>query len=181
MKEAPVAARYAKALLIVTEKRGETTRALQDLMGLSGVFQPHSPVNRMLESPRLRLSDKRKAVKATLEKNVAPVVALFIDLLLRKRRMREFGAIVQEFESLVERRQGIQRAHVVSAVALLPAETERLHRELEAKTQAKIRLTSEVDPELLGGALVRIGDRVIDRSVRTLLEAIEHQLSEVSV
>ena len=46
---------------------------------------------------------------------------------------------------------------------------------------SKVRLTTEVDPSLLGGALVRIGDRVIDRTVRTLLEAIGHQLYEASV
>jgi len=181
VKDVSIAGRYARALFIITEKRGETARALDDLRGLLQVFQPGSPANRLLETPQLLLSDKRKAVQATLEKVVVRSVAVFVDLLLRKKRMRGFDTIVTEFEALVERQQGIRRAHVVSAVPMLQAETERLHRDLETATGAKIRLTSEVDPELLGGAFVRIGDRVIDRSVRTLLETIEHQLSEVSV
>jgi len=181
VKDVSVAGRYAKALFIVTEKRGETARALEDVKALRPVLAPGTPVSRLLESPQTLLSDKRKAVQSTLETRAIKVVALFVDLLLRKRRLREFDTIVTEFEALVERQQGIQRAHVVSAVPLTPAETERLHVELEATTRAKIRLTSDVDPELLGGAFVRIGDRVIDRSVKTLLESIEHQLSEVSV
>ena len=60
-------------------------------------------------------------------------------------------------------------------------ELARLHEELEGRTKSKINLTADVDDSLVGGALVRIGDRVIDRSARTLLEQIERQLYEVSV
>jgi F-type H+-transporting ATPase subunit delta len=112
---------------------------------------------------------------------VARTVVLFVDLLLRKKRLTEYETIVTEFEALVEKLQGVQRAHVVSAVPLTDAEQKRLHGELERHTKSKIRLTSEVDSGLIGGALVRIGDRVIDRSVATLLKAIEQQLSEISV
>jgi F-type H+-transporting ATPase subunit delta len=66
-------------------------------------------------------------------------------------------------------------------VPLSDAERQRLHRELERHTGHKVHMLADVDPELVGGALVRLGDRVIDRSVRTLLEAITHQLQEVSL
>ena len=81
----------------------------------------------------------------------------------------------------MERQQGIQRAQVVSAVPLQEAERTRLHGEIERMTGKKIRLTTDVDARLLGGALVRIGDRVIDRSVKSLLEAMEQRLLETSV
>jgi F-type H+-transporting ATPase subunit delta len=112
---------------------------------------------------------------------VLPTVALFVDLLLRKKRLREFATIADEFESLVEQALGIVRAHVVSAVPMREDETRRLHEALERRTRSNIKLTSEVDATLMGGALVRIGDRVMDRSVHTLLETIEKQLYEVSV
>ena len=69
----------------------------------------------------------------------------------------------------------------MSASPLVNAERERLHKALERYTSASIRLEAEVDPELLGGALVRIGDRVIDRSARTLLRAMAERLQQVSV
>ena len=69
----------------------------------------------------------------------------------------------------------------MSARPLEAAERERLHRALERLTSATIRLEADVDPELLGGALVRIGDRVIDRSARTLLRAMAERLQHVSV
>ena len=181
MKDVIVAGRYARALFIVTERRRETVRALEDLKGVLEVLKRGTRVGNYLATPEVRLPDKRKAMAAAFEGRVLRAVAVFVDLLLRKKRLADFATIVEEFEALVERHQGIQRAHVASAVPLAVPEIERLHRELERYTHAKIKLTTEVDGALLGGALVRIGDRVIDRSVRTLLEAISRQLAEVSV
>ena len=64
---------------------------------------------------------------------------------------------------------------------LSDAETERLLKALESSTGSKIRLTTAIDARLLGGAQVRIRDRVLDRSVRTLLDTIEQHLREVAV
>lgn len=176
-----VADRYARALYIVTEKRGETALALTDLRGAWEAIRPGTPAGRLLATPLVLLSDKRKAVQQVLEGRALKSVALFIDLLLRKKRITELPGIVAEFEALVERKEGVQRAQVVSAVPLTDAETKRLHAEVERMTGKKIKLTAEVDSRLLGGALVRIGDRVIDRSVRSLLDAVEHRLLETTV
>jgi F-type H+-transporting ATPase subunit delta len=181
MRDTTVANRYARALFIVTEKRHETARALEDLKSLLEVLAPGGPVGAFLASPQVRLADKRAVLKRGLEGKASTVVMLFVDLLLRKKRLAGFATIVEEFEGLVEKAQGIQRARVASAVPLEPVETQRVRDALERHTRSTIKLTTEVDPALLGGALVRIGDRVIDRSVRTLLESIEKQLHEVSV
>jgi F-type H+-transporting ATPase subunit delta len=181
MQDTSVAGRYARALFIVTSKRGETPQALEDLKGLWQIAQPGTPVARLLATPQVLLTDKRRVLLAGLEGKTLRSVALFIDLLLRKGRLGHLGTIVTEFEALVEREQGIQRATVTSAVPLNESEMALLHRELEGKTGKKIRLTAQVEPALVGGALVRIGDRVVDRSVQTLLAAVERQLLEASV
>jgi F-type H+-transporting ATPase subunit delta len=181
MQDTSVAGRYARALFIVTEKRGETTQALEDLKGLWNIMKPGTPVGRLLATPMVLLSDKRKVLMKALEGKVLHAVVLFIDLLLRKTRLHELQTIVTEYEALVERKEGIQRAAVTSAVPLSEAERATLHRHLERTTGKKIRLTSGLDTGLVGGALVRIGDRVVDRSVQALLAAIERQLMETSV
>jgi len=181
IRDTGVAARYARALMILTEKRGETAQALADLQGFREVAKPGTRVGELLHSPLVLLSDKRRVVIERLEGRCLKSVALFVDLLLRKKRLGELEIIVAEFEALVEKAQGIQRANVVSAVALDDAEVARLHAELERWTGKKIKLARNVDPSLVGGALVRIGDRVVDRSVKALLEAIGHQLHETRV
>jgi F-type H+-transporting ATPase subunit delta len=89
--------------------------------------------------------------------------------------------VAREFKAIVERAKGLELATVVSAVPLTEAEIQRLHGELERTTGKKLVLERRLDPTLLGGAYVRIGDHVVDRSVKTLLEAIAHQLYEVHV
>jgi F-type H+-transporting ATPase subunit delta len=181
LRDTTVAARYAKGFFLFTEKRQETAQALGELQGMVHVLKPGSAAERFLASPVVLLAEKRKALEHGLGGRVSHGVAIFLDLLLRKKRMHEFPVVVSEFQALVEKSQGILRAHVLSAVPLEPVESDRLHRALEKLTAATIRLESEVDPELLGGALVRIGDRVIDRSARTLLRAIAERLQHTSV
>ena len=181
LKDTVVAGRYTKGLFLFTEKRGETAGALADLLGLRAVLEPGSAAERFLASPVVLPAEKRRALEQGLGGRVLRSVVLFLDLLLRKKRMGDFPVVVSEFEALVERSQGVQRAQVVSARPLETAERERLHRALERLTSATIRLEVDVDPELLGGALVRIGDRVIDRSARTLLRAMAERLQHVSV
>lgn len=181
MRDTTVAARYAKALFMVSEHRKETPAALADLKAVGTMLSPGSRGERFLASPEVALSDKRALVREVLESRANRTVAVFIDLLLRKKRLDDLPLIVGEFEALVEKARGIQRAHLVSAVALGTADLERLQEQLERVTRSTIKLTHEVDPGLLGGALVRIGDRVIDRSVRTLLGAITEQLHETRV
>jgi F-type H+-transporting ATPase subunit delta len=181
LKDVTVAGRYARGLFILTEKRSETARALEDLHGLTGILKPGTPVGDFLAYPGLRLQEKRGLLERAFGGRVIRSVAVFVDLLLRKHRLREFPTIVEEFEALVEKALGVRRAHVVSAVPLEPAETKKLHDALEKHWQTHIKLTSEVDPALLGGALVRLGDTVVDRSVRTLLESVAEQLHEARV
>jgi F-type H+-transporting ATPase subunit delta len=181
MQDSTVAARYARALIIATGKRGETARALEDMRGMASVLGTGTPIRAVLLSPGVTLANKRQALASTFKGRVLPIVAVFVDLLVRKRRLGEFSGIVREFEALVEKREGIQRAELTSAVPMQDAETRRLHQALERYTKKKIRLTASVDAGLLGGAMVRIGDRLIDRTVRTLLERIGEQWSEANV
>lgn len=181
MRDSAVAGRYARALFIITERRRETVGALEDLKSVRDMLTPGNNVWAFLASPQVRLADKRKLLGTVLEGRALRSVATFSDLLLRKKRLGLMPDVTTEYEALVETAQGIRRAHLVSAVPLGEADRARLHTTLESYTKSKVKLTSEVDASLLGGALVRIGDRVVDRSVRTLLEAIGAQLHEASV
>jgi len=180
MKDTTVAARYAKALFLVTERRGETERTLDEVKGVALVLS-QARIASFLASPEVRLADKRQALQAALGGRAQPTLIVFLDLLLRKKRLGEAAAVAGAFERLVEEKQGVQRAHAVSATPLTAAELERLRVQLERATERRIKLTHDVDPRLLGGALVRIGDRVIDRSVQTLLQSMERRLREASV
>jgi F-type H+-transporting ATPase subunit delta len=190
IQDSSVAARYARALQILTEKQAAKAGqpalpalevALAELQGLVGLFAPGTRAGRFLLDPQVNPADRRKVLEHALTQRVTPGVRVFADLLLRKKRLAMIRVIAREFQAIVERVQGLERAIVVSAVPLDDAEHTRLHGELERFTGKKIVLEASVDAALVGGAYVRIGDRVIDRSVKSLLASLAHQLYEVSV
>ncbi len=180
-RENVAAERYARALFLVAERRGEIFEVLEDLKRLRALFAADPRLPRFLGSPFVPLERKRSLARDGLEARRLPVVADFLDLLLRKKRLPLFDATVDAFETRVRAWQGLQEAEVVSAVPLTEAEVGRLHTELERLTGLTIELARRVEPELLGGLYVRIGDRVIDRSVRGLLGSLEERLFEVSL
>src|SRR2546430_1141967 len=87
VKDTVVAGRYAKGLFLFTEKRGETAGALADLLGLRAVLEPGSAAERFLASPVVLPAEKRRALEQGLGGRVLRSVVLFLDLLLRKKRM----------------------------------------------------------------------------------------------
>ncbi len=176
-----VAERYARALFTVAERRGEIFEALEHLRRLRETFRADARVSRFFHSPFVPLERKRMLVRTELARELIPPVRDFADLLLRKKRLDLLPSAVAEFEKQVRAWQGLQDAEAVSAVPLTADEVKRLHAELERLTGLTIELGTRVEPGLIGGMYVRIGDRVIDRSVKGLLETLRERLYETSL
>jgi F-type H+-transporting ATPase subunit delta len=190
IKDASVASRYARALQILTDKQAAKggraniallDQTLEELQGVSQLLAHGTRLGKFVLDPQVSPLDRRKLLEQGLKGNVLPSVRVFADLLLRKKRVGLIETIAHEFQVIVERAKGLERATLVSAVLLTEGERDRLHRELERFTGKKIVLESLVDASLVGGAYVRIGDHVIDRSVKSLLSSLAQQLYEVSV
>ena len=190
MSDSSVAGRYARALYLLVQKQTAKSgqpilpvldQTLEELQGVVTLAAPGTRAGKFFMDPQVSPADRRRVLDQALQGKVLPSVRVFADLLLRKKRLVLVKAVAREFQSIVERAKGLDRATVVSAVALNNDERDRLHHELEKVTGKKIVLEAQVDPTLIGGAYVRIGDRVIDRSVKNLLSSIANQLYEVSV
>jgi F-type H+-transporting ATPase subunit delta len=109
------------------------------------------------------------------------LVVEFLKLLLLKKRLFHLRDIVEQFEQLVEDDQGIVRARVTTAVPLEDAETQALVRSLEESLHKKIHAVTNVDPTIIGGVVVKVGDRVADRSVARMLAVMKEQLLAAQV
>jgi F-type H+-transporting ATPase subunit delta len=99
-----------------------------------------------------------------------------IGLMLRRGRIDQLPRIAAEFRRLDDARQGITVATATSAAPLTPDEQTALMGRLEQMTGGRVRLDVQVDPSLLGGLIVRVGDRLIDGSVRGRLERLRNRL-----
>jgi F-type H+-transporting ATPase subunit delta len=181
MREDLVAERYAHALFLVAERAGTIFDALDALRELQARAGADPRVVAYFRSPLVPLGRKRAVARDGLTADLPPLVGRFADLLLRKKRLVLFPAIVAAYEAQVRRWQGLQEAEAVSAVPLTAEETKRLHAKLERVTGKTIELKTRVDPDLIGGLYVRIGDRVLDRSVKGLLHSLEERLLAVDL
>jgi F-type H+-transporting ATPase subunit delta len=180
-REDLIAERYARALFLVVERRGEIPETLVELQRLLALVHTDARLGPYFRSPLVPLERKRAMLRSELAQPARKPVASFVDLLLRKKRLALFPAAVDEFEQQVRSWQGLQEAEAVSAVPLTADEQERLHARLEHATGLTIELKTRVDPSLVGGLYVRIGDRVMDRSVKGLLQSLQDRLFEVSL
>ena len=109
-------------------------------------------------------------------KAVSRPVLNLIGLMLRRGRIEQLPRVAAEFRRLDNARQGITLATATSAAPLTPDEVRALTERLEQFTGGRVELDLQVDPSLLGGLVVRVGDRLIDGSVRGRLERLRNQL-----
>jgi F-type H+-transporting ATPase subunit delta len=130
----------------------------------------------VLANPALALDQRLKAADGVYATLGQPVRNL-LSLLIRRRRIEQLPRVVAEFSRLDDRRQGVTHATATSAAPLTDLETKALTARLEQMTGGRIDLAVDIDPDLLGGLVVRVGDRLIDGSVRGRLERLRNQLA----
>jgi F-type H+-transporting ATPase subunit delta len=171
-----VARRYAEAAFEIALRDDNVDVWLDQLTTLGRVTSDPSTV-RTLENPNVPLDERLNALVRTLEGRALPQVSNVLGLLLRRRRVDSLVDIAREFRRLYNRRAGIVEATATSALPLDADEVAALRQRLERMTEGKIELALDVDPRLLGGIQVRIGDLLIDGSVRGRLERLRGRLA----
>lgn len=170
------ARRYAEAAFEIAQRDKNTETWLAQLDRLAASLNDEEVVRR-LEDPETPV-DKRQHVFQALFKDgqMLPQVNNLIGLLLRRRRLEKISGVAREFRRLYNRREGIYEATATSAAKLDDQEVDALRARLEQMTGGKVELTFNVDPQLLGGVQVRLGDLLIDGSVRGRLERLRTKL-----
>ena len=176
-RDTVIARRYAQALFLAAQKKSVVDQVWDDLQGVLAVDKASGDRFRLfLEAPQVTTEHKFAALEATFRPVVHGLVVEFFRLLLAKKRLFELRTIVEEFERLVEDHRGVVRARVTSALPLKDAELSSLVGSLESGLKKKVRVVSNVDPGILGGLVVRVGDRIADKSVRSMLAQLRDQL-----
>jgi F-type H+-transporting ATPase subunit delta len=181
-RDVTIARRYAQALFLAANTKDVVARVGQDLAAVQRADQAMGDRLRLfLEAPQVPSDQKIAVVEAGLRPFAHPLVVEFFKLLLAKNRVFRLRDIAVEFDRLVEQHQGIVRARVTSAVALNDAELKGLIASLEQSLSKKVKVDAHVDPSILGGLVVKVGDRIADRSVTTQLSELREALLAASL
>jgi len=168
------ARRYAEALLALSPNERAVAALRASLEKLAPVFDRVTVAG--LRDPSVPMKQRIAALTAALADEPAEIRSL-MTLLLETDRISLVPRIALAFGDLVDRREGISKARITTAVALKESEERDLVSRLERESGRKLRATFAVDPTLIGGAKVQIGDHLIDSSVRAKLVALGRQLA----
>ena len=168
------ARRYAEALLALAPNERAVADLRVSLEKLAPVFDRVTVAG--LRDPSVPMKQRVAALSAALAGEPAVVRSLMV-LLLETDRIALVPQIALAFGDLVDRREGIAKARITTAVPLKESEQRELVNRLERESGRKLRATFAVDPALIGGAKVQIGDHLIDSSVHAKLIALGRQLA----
>jgi F-type H+-transporting ATPase subunit delta len=170
------ARRYAEAAFAIAE-RDDTVEAWLDQLTVAGQVAAEPQLARQLENPEVAVEARLQVFRAALGVEMLPQMGSLLGLILRRRRVEQLPRIAAEFRRLYNRRAGIVEATATSAVELDEAELAALRGRLEQMTGAHVELQTAVDPGLLGGIQVKLGDLLMDGSVRGRLERLRSRLA----
>jgi F-type H+-transporting ATPase subunit delta len=169
------ARRYAEAAFEVAT-RDKTVERWRSELETAAAIVANEKVGHALANPSVPLEDRTATAEKTFSKIVSRPVLNLIGLMLRRGRIEELPRLAAEFRRLDNAQQGITLATVTSASPLSKDEIAAVAKRMEAITGGQVELEVQVDPSLLGGLVVRVGDRLIDGSVRSRLERLRNQL-----
>lgn len=170
------AKRYAEAVLQLAKEQGRLDEWAQQLDIIAQVLG-HPEVAASLDSARIPVAEKLALVERTLS-DLEPMALNLAKLLVAKGRAHLAPEIAEAYRELADEEKGIVHAHVITAVPLTEEEKRDLVQRLEAATGRRVVLHAEVDEGIIGGVVVRMGDRLIDGSTRSRLLALKRQLAE---
>lgn len=179
MSSSAVAKRYARALVGIGSERKLVEQFDEELARVRQAFASEAFLRLILESPTFPLA-KKKAILADLVETLklSDGVSAFLGLLLEKDRIGFLEQITETYRQLADELAGVQRAKVISAVALNEKQQQAIRESLEKQTGKTIELSVEVNPDLIGGIQVEIGGRLFDASLKTQLKRIEDTLKK---
>ncbi len=174
-----IARRYAKALIQVAAGQGTVEQHFSELEAFSKTLVPGEEAAEFFEAPSYGIEAKREIVKELASRlGVSKTIRDFMLLLLDKKRLDQLDAILESYRSFADEAAGILRSAVISAVPLSEEQVAELRRTLEKATGKKVILSVSADPQLIGGVVTRIGDKVFDGSIRTQLTKIQDILQK---
>ena len=169
------AKRYASAIFSLGQERGNLDDWQRDLDLLADIVSDKR-IAVYLENPSVTAERKIAAVESALSANVQPETRNLARLLIEHNRTALTPEIRDVFADRVREERGIVVAEATTADPLNPAERDLVRDKLQQMTGQRVELTTKIAPEIIGGIIIRIGDQVIDGSVRNKLERMRARL-----
>jgi F-type H+-transporting ATPase subunit delta len=169
-----LAGRYAVALFELAEEERALDAVSGDLGALSRLLDESADLRRLIRSPVVSREEQARAIAAVGERaGFYRLTQSFLGFLAHKRRLFALPDIIRAFSAMLAEHRGEVGAELISARPLAEAQLERIRDQLGTSVGRTVNLSTAVDPDLLGGLVIRVGSRRVDASLRTKLHQLE--------
>jgi len=176
-----VARRYAQALFDIAREENIIDELQRQLQSVAKIITGNDMLRRFLFHPQVTPAQKKGVLKNLLGGKILKVTEGFLVLLVERHREAYLNHIVLEYARIADKARNVIEARIVSAIQLTGEQQSSLLQILRKYTGMEVRTSYNVDPGLLGGVLIRIGDQVLDGSIRTRLSALGERLRQIEV
>jgi len=172
-----LADRYAAALYAHAEEQHALDQVVGEMETLGRLIEASADFRRLLASPLIDVNQACKAALAVLEQEgFSKPVRDFVGVIATNRRLRNLPDIVRAFAALVADRRGIVTAHVASAHPLSDVQRQQLRARLIEAGYGNVNIHESLEPDLLGGLVVRVGARLYDTSLKSRLQRLQYAM-----
>jgi F-type H+-transporting ATPase subunit delta len=178
---ASMAGRYAAALFELAKEQQQLPKVETDLRTFQKLLDESEDLRRLVRSPVISSEDQAKALASILARaGVSGLSTNFFKLIARNRRLFAVADMLRDFRALLARERGEVSADVASAHTLTADQMNALKDALRAQVGKDVQINTRVDPNLLGGLVVKVGSRMIDSSLRTKLNNLKVAMKGVA-
>ena len=173
---------YGQALFELAVEEGKEELFLEEVGTLKEILSENPDFDRLMNHPKILKEEKLAVLNQVFRGRISDELAGFLHLIVNKDRYGDIEAILDYYIDEVKKLKGIGIAYVTTAVALSEAKQKEVEDKLLSTTSYKqMEMHFQVDEELIGGMIIRIGDRVVDSSIQTKLFEMRRQLLKTNV
>ena len=177
-----VAKTYGDALFTLALDENKTDALYEEVTDLQDILKSNPELKALMNHPKITRDEKLKVVEDVFKGRLDDELTGFLVLLLKKDRYSELDAILEYFTAKVKEYKGIGVAYVTSAVELKDSQKDEIKNKLLSTTDYRqMEMHYVVDKDVIGGVVIRLGDKVVDSSIRTRLENIKKELHQVQI
>jgi F-type H+-transporting ATPase subunit delta len=177
-RQIAIARVYARSMLDLAEQRAESEVLMEELRQLAGGLETNPELSAFLASPFIDVESKRKAIEKLLRGAASDLLVDSLQVINRKKRLELLPAIATAYRQEYEKANDIVEVHAVTAVPLTPELRESVRASAARFTGKNVRLEERVDPSLIGGLVLRVGDQKLDGSVASDLARLKTMMLE---
>ena len=177
-----VGATYGEALFELAVEEGREEELMNEVILLRELLSENPDFGKLMNHPKVLKEDKLEVLEAVFKGRVSEELVGFLHLIVSKDRYGEIDSILDYFINEVKQVKGIGVAYVATALGLSEAKKKEVEQKLLSTTSfTRMEMHYQVDESLIGGMVIRIGDRVVDSSIRSKLSGLERELLKVQL